>query len=154
MTVHSTYRVKKNKVENISWNWFELKKDVANFTKVLLKNMSHRQNFRQIISKNIQTCWIWKRSYGVELFVRVKSLNDECFGCSLLQRNLYQYGVHAKIIVFCKMCTGCAGCAGCTGCRGCTMNGLLGKKIQEMGRKKLTNGVKNSLKLEENSGMV
>ena len=31
------------------------------------------------------------------------------------------------------------------------MNGLLGKKIQEMGRKKLTNGVKNSLKVEENS---
>ena len=35
------------------------------------------------------------------------------------------------------------------------INGLLGeKKTQEMGRKKLTNGVKNSLKVEENSGMV
>ena len=30
--------------------------------------------------------------------------------------------------------------------------GLLMKKTQEMGRKKLTNGVKNSLKVEENSG--
>ena len=29
-------------------------------------------------------------------------MNDECSGCSLLERNLYQYGVHAKIIVFCK----------------------------------------------------
>ena len=29
-----------------------------------------------------------------------------------------------------------------------------GKKTQEMARKKLTNGVKNSLKVEENSGMV
>ena len=34
------------------------------------------------------------------------------------------------------------------------INGLLEKKTQEMGRKKLTNGVKNSLKVEENSGMV
>ena len=34
------------------------------------------------------------------------------------------------------------------------INGLLGKKTQEMARKKLTNGVKNSLKVEENSGMV
>ena len=32
--------------------------------------------------------------------------------------------------------------------------GLLMKKTQEMGRKKLTNWVKNSLKVEENSGMV
>ena len=27
-------------------------------------------------------------------------MNDECSGYSLLERNLYQYGVHAKIIVF------------------------------------------------------
>ena len=40
---------------------------------------------------------------GLELFLWVKSVNDECSGCSLLERNLYQYGVHAKkIIVFCK----------------------------------------------------
>ena len=29
-------------------------------------------------------------------------MNDECLGCSLLEKNWYQYGVHAKIIVFCK----------------------------------------------------
>ena len=51
--------------------------------------------------KNIQTCWIWKRSYRLELFSWVKSLNDECSDCSLLERNWYQYVVHAKIIVFC-----------------------------------------------------
>ena len=34
------------------------------------------------------------------------------------------------------------------------INGLLVKKTQEMGRKKLTNRVKNSLNVEENSGMV
>ena len=28
-------------------------------------------------------------------------MNDECSGCSLIERNWYQYGVHA-IIVFCK----------------------------------------------------
>ena len=32
----------------------------------------------------------------------VKSLNDECFGCSLIERNLNQYVVLAKITVFCK----------------------------------------------------
>ena len=29
-------------------------------------------------------------------------MNDECSDCSLLERNLYQCGVHAKVIVFCK----------------------------------------------------
>ena len=27
-----------------------------------------------------------------------KSLNDECYGYSLLEGNLYQYGVHEKLV--------------------------------------------------------
>ena len=43
-----------------------------------------------------------KALVGIRIFLWVKSLTDECSGCSLLERNLCQYGVHAKIIVLCK----------------------------------------------------
>ena len=43
-----------------------------------------------------------KALVGIRIIFWVNSLNDEWSGCSLLERNLYQYGVHAKIIVFCK----------------------------------------------------
>ena len=67
-----------------------------------------------------------KALVGIRIIFIGKEFEDECSGCSLLERNLYQYGVHAKIIVFCKtyitvhgvheMHIGCTGCTGCMGC--------------------------------------
>ena len=42
-----------------------------------------------------------KALVGIRIMFMGKGLNDECSDCSLLERNLYQYGVHAKLIVFC-----------------------------------------------------
>ena len=69
-------------------------------------------------------------------------MNDECSGCSLLERNLYQYGVHAKIIVFCKTYNTLILCAGCTG-------GAKGS----WSVKKFRYEDKNSEKVEKNSGI-
>ena len=95
------------------------------------------------------------------MFLWVKSLNDECSGCSLLEMNFHQYGVHAKIIgfFFCKTYNTVHGELDIEFKLNSRIkeklinhlnliNVLLGKKTQEMGRKKLTYGVKNSLKVE------
>ena len=71
-----------------------------------------------------------KALVGIRIIFWVKNLNDECSGYSLLERNLSQYGVHAKIIVFCKTYN--------------TVHGVHGVHMCPFGEKNSDNGKKKT----------